>query len=482
MRSFLSLALAAVASLTLSLAAQAPDCRDAAACRQAAMDAAARKDYDQFHDLAWKVLNLSPRNDAEAMTLLARAQSLSGRPHDALVMLNRLAAMNVVTDAATSDDFRNVRDLPGWAELEAKLAGKPLPPAPPPTPASNTPVAAPAAPSATPATAPTAPDPGSKAPAKATSAARGKTKPAPAAVPAPGAEPPAADAPAKGTKPAKPEPKPPVPLAFSASALRTTVGLAYDAVSGRFIVGDGQDRRLMVLGERSGRLDGLTGIDAGFDEIAAFEIDGPEGDLWVVSGSPQSKTATVHKLQLISGRVLFSVPLAAEAGAGRFTDVAVTAQSVLVLDAEGRRVFRLAKKGKALDLALRLAAPAATSLAPAQEGVAYVAYDAGVLKLDFASRTTAVIEAGEGVNLSGLTWIRAIRGSLIGIQRIAGDGYQLVRIRLDDNGRTARKLEVIEGDFPVAAPSSASIVGNTLHYLSRLPGSDDVTVRKVTIK
>jgi hypothetical protein len=472
MRSSLFVIPAILLSVAASLAGQMPDCKDAATCRQAAMDAAARKDYDQFHDLAWKVLNLSPRNDAEAMTLVARAQSLSGRPHDALVMLNRLAAMNVVTDATTSDDFRNVRDLPGWAELEARLAGKPLPPAAPPTP----PPTPPAAPTPT---APTAPDPTSK-PAANAPPAKGKAKPAPPPAPVPAT--PVADPPAKGSKASKPEPKPAVPLAFSASALRSTVGLAYDAVSGRFIVGDGQDRRLLVLGERSGRLDGLTGIDAGIDEIAAFEIDGPEGDLWVVSGSPQSKTSTVHKLQLISGRVLFSVPLPAAAGAGRFTDVAVTAQSVLVLDAEGRRVFRLAKKGKELDLALRLAAPAATSLAPAQEGVAYVAYDAGVLKLDFASRTTAVLEAGEGVNLSGLTWLRAVRGSLIGIQRVGSDGYQLVRIRLDDNGRTARKLEVIDGDFPVAAPTSASIVGNTLHYLSRLPGSDDVTVRKVTIK
>lgn len=479
MRSSLFVVPAIVLSVAASTAGQTPECKDAAACRQAAMDAAGRQDYDQFHDLAWKVLNLSPRNDAEAMTLLARAQSLSGRPHDALVMLNRLAAMNVATDAATSDDFRNVRDLPGWAELEARLAGKPLPPSPPPAVPSTPPPTGAAAPTSTPPAAPTAPDPTSKPAANAPSAAKGKTKPVPP--PAAVTETPVADPPAKASKPSKPEPKPPVPLAFSYSALRSTVGLAYDAVSGRFIVGDGQDRRLMVLGERSGRLDGLTGIDAGFDEIAAFEIDGPEGDLWVVSGSPQSKTSTVHKLQLISGRVLFSVPLPAEAGAARFTDVAVTAQSVLVLDAEGRRVFRLAKKGKALDVALRLAAPATASLAPAQEGAAYVAYDAGVLKLDFASRTTAVMEAGEGVNLSGLTWLRAFRGSLIGIQGV-GDGYQLVRIRLDDNGRTARKLEVIEGDFPVAAPTSASIVGSTLHYLSRSPGSDDVTVRKVTIK
>ena len=59
------------------------------------------------------------------MTMLARAQSLSGRPHDALVMLQRLAAMGVATDAATSDDFSRVRALPGWAEFEAKINGTP---------------------------------------------------------------------------------------------------------------------------------------------------------------------------------------------------------------------------------------------------------------------------------------------------------------------------------------------------------------------
>ena len=35
-------------------------------------------------------------------------------------------------------------------------------------------------------------------------------------------------------------------------------------------------------GERSGRLASLAGVDAGFDEVSAFEIDAAEGDLWVV--------------------------------------------------------------------------------------------------------------------------------------------------------------------------------------------------------
>ena len=88
-------------------------------CRQLALDAAARQDFNAFHDLAWRALQAGPKNDPALMTMLARAQSLSGRPHDALVMLQRLAAMGVVTDAATSDDFERVRALPAWAELEA---------------------------------------------------------------------------------------------------------------------------------------------------------------------------------------------------------------------------------------------------------------------------------------------------------------------------------------------------------------------------
>src|SRR5262249_48249668 len=97
-------------------AEQAPDCRDWQTCRQLALEAADRKEYDVFHDLAWKTVQLGPKNDPALMTMLARAQSLSGRPLDSLVMLQRLLAMGVVTDAATNDDFERVRALPGWAE------------------------------------------------------------------------------------------------------------------------------------------------------------------------------------------------------------------------------------------------------------------------------------------------------------------------------------------------------------------------------
>src|SRR4029450_1872132 len=107
---------------------QAPECREWQACRQLALEAAERKEYDLFHDLAWKTVQLGPKNDPALLTMLARAQSLSGRPLDALVMLQRLQSMGVATDAATSDDFERVRALPAWPEFEAKISGTPAPP------------------------------------------------------------------------------------------------------------------------------------------------------------------------------------------------------------------------------------------------------------------------------------------------------------------------------------------------------------------
>ena len=119
-----------------------------------------------------------------------------------------------------------------------------------------------------------------------------------------------------------------------------------------------------------------------------------KGDLWVVSSSSQSRSSTLHKLQLISGRVLTSIPLPTDERPSRFTDVAVTPQSVLVLDGEGRRVYRVAKKGRTLELVARFAASECTSLAPASDGSAYVSYDRGILRIDLTTRAMTVVEPG----------------------------------------------------------------------------------------
>jgi hypothetical protein len=464
--------------LTLAASPQTADCKEWRDCQKLALEAAERQDYNAFHDLSWRALQTGPKNDPGLMTMLARAQSLSGRPHDALVMLQRLAAMGVATDAETNDDFRFVRALPAWAEFEARLKGLPPPEKPAATAAPSTPAAAPAAPKPieTPAAAPKRDKPVGKPTAKAEvgkpDAPRSETvKPEPPR-PEPAAAPEAK--PTAGSKTGS--------LLFPAAGL-TAVGLGYDAVSGRFIVGDRKDRRLLVIGERSGRLANLAGVDAGFDEVSALEIDAPEGDLWVTSVSSASRTSTLHKLQLISGRVLTSLAPPPADGPSRFADVAVTPQSILVLDSEGRRVYRVAKKGKALDLLARIAVPGSTSIAPGPEGIAYASYDRGIIRLDLSTRALTVVDSGADVDLSDVRWLRWHRGSLVAVQGAPTGPHRLIRIRLDDSGRRARAVELLDGNVSLtsAGAPAASLSGNVVYYLS--PAADDqLEVKRHTLK
>ena len=97
------------------------DCPTAQACQALALEAGERQDFEAFHDLAWRAIRKGRPNDPELMRTLARAQSLSGRPLDSLVMLERMLALGITTDAATNDDFRRVRALPGWPDFEKRV-------------------------------------------------------------------------------------------------------------------------------------------------------------------------------------------------------------------------------------------------------------------------------------------------------------------------------------------------------------------------
>jgi hypothetical protein len=425
------------------------DCKEWHECRQLALDAAERQDYETFHDLAWRAVQTGPRNDPALMYLLARAQSLSGRPGDALVMLQRLAQRGTKTDAATNDDFRRVRALSGWAELEGGVS-------------SNTTAGGPAT------TAPT----GSAAPTE-----RNESRPSPPAAPSPVAPRPAAPPPASAES-----------VRFTMTTL-APAGLAYDAVSKRFIVGDREMRRLTVVDEFSQHVANLASAQsAGFGSIAALEIDPRLGNLWVVSGEPGSATVlsgdpvrtTLHKLQLISGRLLESFALADRFASATFVDVAAAADStILVLDAAGHRVFRLRAKSSELELAATLPDERAVSIAPAPDNLAYVASEDGVSVVDLGARTVTPLKAASRVDLAHVARFRWHKGSLVGIQQSDG-GYRAVRFALDRSGRRVTSEQILDASLPAVAPTSATISGGVLYYLTAREGSE-MTVRKITL-
>ncbi|MDQ3346988.1 MAG: hypothetical protein M3545_03380 [Acidobacteriota bacterium] len=425
-----------------------PDCRTSEECRQQAVDAAARSDFETFHDVAWRAVQLGPRNDPALMYLLARAQSLSGRPHDAMVMLERLAALGFPLDAATNDDFRRVRALAKWPALAATLNGdthlygKSLIPE-----VSNTPTLLPE-------------------PRESPEPSIGRSAPAP-------------DRTAAAARPATPS-STLAPLRFR-TPLFTPAGLGYDAVSRRFVVGDRHGRKLAVVDEFSQAVANLAGArTSGFGEISALEIDPREGYLWVVSS--EGAGASLHKLQLISGRLLWTYAVPDTLTPVHLADVAVAAGgAILALDTAGRRIFRVPPRATAATVALRLPDAPPTSLAPAPDGIVYVATADGLARADLAGGSVANVKAPEGVDITGLTRIRWHGGALAGIQKASEGEFRAVRIRLDRAGRRVTRLDVLDPSISISNPTAATVVGGVLYYLAN-GEAPEMVVRRVALQ
>ena len=394
------------------------ECHEVQECRRLALEAKERGAYETFHDFAWRTIQTGRKNDPDLMYLLARAQSLSNRPTDALVTLRRLAEMGTVYDATTNEDLWAVRTLPGWPQVAALIDRVAASDVPPPSPR---------APAATP--------------------------PRPTALIV--------------------EPK--IQELAVVDAIRFSApgyvpgGLAYDSVSRRFLVGDLSARKLLVVGEGSSHVEDMVRADsARFQDVTAIEIDRRRGDLWVVSTGPTDGTGALHKLQLISGRMLRVFEAANELQPVRFADVTVTPSgTVLVLDDVGRRVLGVRSKAKALAAMLSLEVAAPTSLAASGDGeVAYVAHRDGLVRLDLATRTASAIAGPDGVDLGHFERIRWHRNALVGAQVMPNGARRFVRLRLSQTGKRVTEATVIDASLPAGSgPTFATVTGDDLYYL-----------------
>jgi hypothetical protein len=437
-------AAAVLAAGGVPLAQERAECTTPARCRQLALDAIAQRDYERAHDFAWRVVQTSPPRDTAAMSLLARAQSLSGRGYDALIMLERLAAVQViVADADTSEDFRRVREYPQWPQLletmtrlRAKSATPP-PGAAPPTPAAP---------------------------------------PAPPALAAPSA-PPAPPAPSAPSAPAAPA-APPVPIAPSfelalPAATRVPVAFAHDAVSARFVTADDLSDVLRVVSETAGTATNLNSPGwSGNARVTALAISPRTGDLWV-AGALGAKAA-LHRLQLISGRLIQTFMFPGDAGEVRIAALAVTPTAVLALDAAGRRIF--ARGGKGDDVRVQAALPrdiSPTGLAYSGSAL-FVSHTAGMLRLDMAARNQRAVTAAKALNVANLHSLAWHDGGLLAV-RGDDDAAVVVRLRLNSSGSAVTAVERLDQ----AAATAAVLSGQTYFYLVSQTGEKALSFRGV---
>lgn len=434
-----SLALAPGAA-SLAAAGQAPACTGVAECRAQTVAAIAQGEYERAHDLAWRTVQQGPRNDRVLMLLLARTQALSNRPDDALVMIRRLAEMSASVDVG-ADEFARMRQLPGWPAVEALIAGVVTPVVtPPPAPTAVRPevTVAPKAPAA---------EPPRATPAKASASARGGGPVTPRA--------------------------PPISVVVEEAGRFTSGdfapgGLACDAVSKRFVFGDRAGRKLLVVAEGSDHTIDLTRADvAGFLDVTAIDIDTTNGNLWVASAEADGRGATLHKLQLISGRPLASFVVPETLGTAVLPDVAMASAGVLLLDASQHRVLILRTGTSAPALLADLGDVVPLSLATSrQDEVAYVAHREGLLAVDLKTRAVAPVTAPNAVALGGIERVRRHGTELVGVQALPDGSRRLVRLMLGAKGRTVTRLRVMDVSLPAGtAPIPMAVCGNTLGYL-----------------
>jgi hypothetical protein len=423
-------ALAVLLSLALSPAAiQAPrgtGCVEWHDCREQALAAADRGEYEAFHDLAWRAVQTGPARDPALMYLLARAQALSGRPHDALVMLDRLAQMGVASDAASNEDFSRTRQLPGWPDVAARIERVTHP-----------------------ATAASSPLPSAPAAAK-------RSAPVP-------------PTPVPPTRPGAFAPLPVVEAVRFSTDRFSPSGLAYDTVSRRFLFGDRLGRKLIVVSEGANHADDLVRSDsAGFQEVSAMEVDAKRGDLWVASSAAGGGKAALHKLQLVSGRPLKAFPVAADLEPAALVDLAVTPSgAVLVLDSMSRRVFVLRSGDGSLKPSVRIDADAPASLTTGgDDGIAYVAHAAGVSRIDLRARTASAVTAAKGVSLARLERIRWYRNALIAVDVDADGSRRILRLDLKADGRAITRATTLEALAAPTAETFVTISGDELLYLT----------------
>jgi hypothetical protein len=250
-------------------------------------------------------------------------------------------------------------------------------------------------------------------------------------------------------------------------------GLAYDAVSDRFLFGDRLGRKLFVVGKNSNHaVDFVRADSAGFHDISAIEIDPRRGDLWVASTAPGDGAGTLHKLQLVSGRPLKSFAVAADLQPVSFVDLAVTpAGAVLVLDAAGGQLLVLRPGGTSLERVIRMDAEGPASLAAGgDEGIAYVAHRNGVSRIDLRARTATRVTSPSPISLAHLERIRWSGHALVAIQ-VEDDGLRrIIRLDLNGSGRAVTRVATLEGPVPATAQTFAIISGDELVYLTEGSG------------
>jgi hypothetical protein len=207
------------------------------------------------------------------------------------------------------------------------------------------------------------------------------------------------------------------------------------------------------------------------------EIDPRRGDLWVTS-SEANGAAAIHKLQLVSGRVLARLNMPESLKPVAISDFAVLdSGGLLLLDSAGGRLVPVKSVAGPFERAIPLKLTGAASLATA-EGKVYVAHERGLSVVDLSGGRVVEVAAPAGASLVGLQRIRWSRGTLLALQK-NGDSTRMVRIRLSRRGQAATAIEPLDRDA-ASAGTALTISRDAAYYVATT--KDGPAIRRIRLR
>jgi hypothetical protein len=247
----------------------------------------------------------------------------------------------------------------------------------------------------------------------------------------------------------------------------TPGGFAYDAVSRRFVIGDVEGRRVVVVGVDTRRaVDMVRAESARFQDVVDLAIDPSRGDLWVTSRGTNGEGA-LHRLQLVSGRPLRIHYPPGDAGPVRLGHLAAARSGrVLVVDELGWRVMAPTAAGTDLRVVAQLSVRPVSVTLSADRPTAYVAHAEGIVAVDLDKGTSQELRSAVKGATAGFERLRTYRDGLAGVQRVDEGTRRLVFLPLQRRGLAAGEASVL--DVALSAdpvPPFLAVVDEDISYL-----------------
>jgi len=250
--------------------------------------------------------------------------------------------------------------------------------------------------------------------------------------------------------------------------------VAFNPADSAFYVGSTRHGKV-VRRSRDGQIRDFipTGRD-GLWMVVGMKVDPRRKALWVntsaqgnyVGLKPEDRgRAGIFRYDL-SGRLVKRY-LPREAGPHFFNDVVVAPdRSVFITDMEPGAIYRI---GEGDSLALWLAGGKMTDpngITMSDDGrKLFVASNEGISVVDVATRSLALLQKPDSVDMLGIDGLYWHRGSLIGIQ--SGRRNRVQRFRMDDARSRIVAAEVLEANHPMFMnPSTGVIVGDDLYMIA----------------